>query len=699
MTGTRELRGRNSQTVEVLYRLALLIEVAVFHRHVLFYKGFLFPWDFRGVHWPLAAFVADSLRHGEWPLWDPYTYCGNPVYANIQTALFYPPMFAATLIGSWMGADALPRLLAIAAVVQIAFAGLCTFALLRRLGTGAAPAWIGGTAYELGCFFASQAQHLGAIQGAAWLPLAWLCVVELRSGLRWRWLAGLSVALAMSVLAGLPQVAVAVFGSVVLLAAALAAFRLARRLLLWHVLLAWIWALALAAVQIVPSFELTRNSVAKYRAEWLQGVDAIKPQAFLSLAIPNYWSVFDLSRFHGPGDATFLYLYSGLLALGLAVAAMVWKPDRITRAFAVLTIAAAFCMLGDSTPPGKAILLALPVSIRIGLHPEFWLCVFSLGLAILAGLGAERFLRGTRLQVVAGAVIVLDLILVSSGRPFNVSSLAAEPGFTRDTVDGSADLVARLRAITGASRPPYRFDMMAGVPYSWSSTAPLLGIPTANGCDPLALERIIQVRLSFAPGARWGTCYQVVDPASPVLPLTNARYLLAVKPIEGGKFRFAADLQGYRIYENPAVLPRCFLVHRVVAARNLEEAARALHAADFHPAEWAIVEGMGERIEPGTGASESVEMISYRPTRVELRTNAASAALLVVADSYYPGWEAQVEGQDVRVYATDVGFRGIRVPAGEHRVTMRFLPHILYRSAALSLFALVTLVVVARKSP
>jgi hypothetical protein len=322
-----------------------------------------------------------------------------------------------------------------------------------------------------------------------------------------------------------------------------------------------------------------------------------------------------------------------------------------------------------------------------------------LGLAILAGLGADRFLRGTRLQVVAGAVIVLDLFLVGSDRPFNVSSLAAEPGITRDTVDGSVDLVARLRAITGASRPPYRFDMMTGVPYSWSSTAPLLGIPTANGCDPLALERIIQVRLSFAPGARWGTCYQVVDTASPVLPLTNARYLLAVKPIEGDAFRLAAELRGYRIYENPAVLPRCFLVHRVLAVRNLEEAARALHAADFRPAEWAIVEGMGERIEPGAGAPESIEVISDRPTQVELRTRAASAALLVVADSYYPGWEAQVDRRDARVYATDVGFRGIRVPAGEHRVTMRFVPRILYRSAVFSLAALLTLILVASRFP
>src|ERR1039458_1478795 len=68
------------------YILALLVEVAAFYRHVLIQRGYLFPWDFRGVHLPLATFVAASMRRGEMPLWEPYTYCGNPIFANIQAA-------------------------------------------------------------------------------------------------------------------------------------------------------------------------------------------------------------------------------------------------------------------------------------------------------------------------------------------------------------------------------------------------------------------------------------------------------------------------------------------------------------------------------------------------------------------------------------------------------------------------------------
>jgi len=665
----------NSINVNIYAYAALLAEVVLFHRKVLFAAGYLLPWDFRVVHLPLATFVADSLARGAMPLWDPFTYCGVPIFANIQTALFYPPVLAATAAGAWLGAELLPRLLAIAAVIQIFFAGACTYSLLRRLGARPAAAWIAGTVYEAGFFFASQAEHLGAIQGAAWLPLAWWCVVELGEGLRWRRLALLAMALAMTVLAGLPQVAVAVFGSVLVLAVLMTAFRLARRTLPLHVLMAWGWALLIAAVQIVPTIELTRHSVAKYRAEWLGTGGGIKPAALWSLVNPNYWSVFDLAKFHGPSDPTFLYLYSSLLGLALALAAMFWKPDRWRRVFAALTIAACIWMLGDSTPVGRWIFEALPVGIRIGLHFEFTICVFALGLAVLAGLGAERFLRGARWQVAVGIVIAADLLLAGSDRPFNTASLAAEPGITHDSVDGNRELITRLRTLTATAMPPYRIDTTAGL-YLWASSAPLMEIPTANGCDPLAPERMIQVRLSFAPGKRWGTCYQVVNAGSSVLGLANVKYLVS-----------RGQSGGYRIDENTHVLPRFFLVRQVRAAGGLAEAERALQAADFDPAQTAIVESPAAEL-PRPETAGSVEVVSYAASELAVRTHSTGPSFLVASEAWYPGWEATLDGRPTRLYITDVAFRGVAVPAGDHRIAMQFVPRILYRSAVVSLIAL-----------
>jgi hypothetical protein len=295
---------------------------------------------------------------------------------------------------------------------------------------------------------------MGAMQGAVWLPLIWLCVLELRGGLKRIWLAALALSLAMTVLAGLPQVAVAAFSSAVCLAFLLTLFRSARWRLPAMVSVACVWALLLAAVQILPTLELTRNSVAKYRAEWMGSGGGMPPAALISLAIPNYWNVFDVSKFRGPTDLTFLYLYSSLLGLLFAIAAMVWKPRRWDRLFTALLAIFTVAMLGDKTPAGRVILMALPARIRIGIHPEYLFCVFSLALAILAGLGAERVLRSAGLQIAAGIVIACDLILVSSGRPMNTSSTTLDPGIAQDSVNSHAPAHGRRDSAVSLRCPP-----------------------------------------------------------------------------------------------------------------------------------------------------------------------------------------------------------------------------------------------------
>src|SRR5205823_5242012 len=149
----------------------------------------------------------------------------------------------------------------------------------------------------------------------------------------------------------------------------------------------------------------------------------------------------------------------------------------------------------------------------------------------------------------------------------------------------------------------------------------------------------------------------------------NVRYLLS---IENGS---------YKIDENPNVLPRFFFAPRVQTVNGLTQAAKLLHAPDFNPAELAIVEAPTARFGTGTGI---VNLISYRASAVSIETHTPTDAFLVTSDAWYPGWEATIDGKSTMLYITDVAFRGIQVPAGDHRIEMRFVPRILYRSAAIS---------------
>jgi hypothetical protein len=262
-------------------------------------------------------------------------------------------------------------------------------------------------------------------------------------------------------------------------------------------------------------------------------------------------------------------------------------------------------------------------------------------------------------------------------------------------MDGSTELAGELRRLTSTAWPPYRFDM-ADAPYEWSQTMPVMEIPTANGCDPMALERIIQVRLAFAPGERWGTCYQVVNASSPVIGLANVGYVLSRSAVSG--LRPVETIAGYTIYENGRALPRFFFAGRLQFAGTLAEAAAILRAPDFDPARTAVVEASDVDLPAGSWSPGEVTVESYKPSTVVLRTRSAGGGFLVASEAWYPGWEATIDGRPVRLYIADAAFRGMAVPAGEHTVTMRLAPRILWCGGLISLVALAGVFAVAARS-
>jgi uncharacterized membrane protein YfhO len=64
----------------------------------------------------------------------------------------------------------------------------------------------------------------------------------------------------------------------------------------------------------------------------------------------------------------------------------------------------------------------------------------------------------------------------------------------------------------------------------------------------------------------------------------------------------------------------------------------------------------------------------YRPERIELRVEAASDAWLVLSDAYYPGWQATVNGEPVKIERADVLFRAVPIRPGSQRVALIFRP-------------------------
>ena len=81
---------------------------------------------------------------------------------------------------------------------------------------------------------------------------------------------------------------------------------------------------------------------------------------------------------------------------------------------------------------------------------------------------------------------------------------------------------------------------------------------------------------------------------------------------------------------------------------------------------------------------------------VIVEIDADERAVLVLAEAYYPGWEAHIDGaQPADIFPVYHVFRGVSVPAGQHTVEFRYRPLSFRIGATLSVTALLALLVYA----
>jgi hypothetical protein len=685
----------------LLVDLSLLADVVIFFHKPLFSTQYTFPWDFHAVQLPLITFLADQLKQGRLALWNPFSYCGYPVFENIEACFFHPLVFLSALISSHTSLDILPMLLEWIVVLQIWIAGMAAWHLFRELGAGRPAAWAGAIVFQTGGYFASRAEHIGAIMAVAWMPLAWLAIVKLRQGLRFGWLAALAAALGMAVLGGFPQPTLVVFVSTVVFAITLVALRLARIQLIASAAMGCVLGIALASIQFIPTAQLSQHSVAKYRAGWLGTGGGLYWESLVSLVLPNHYNIFDMHRFHGPGDISFLYMYCSIAGLSLALIAPLVRRTRYVAALGIMLLAGLLWMLGDNTVLWRLVYPLLPETVRIGIHPEYAYCILTLSIAGLAAMGLDALPIRDGLRWSVGVAIAVDLFLVGSGRPMNCASMKEDPPVTRQSFEGSASLLSEVRRYVDQNYPPWRIDTV-DASMRWATGAPISRIPAANGVSPLALENIIQLRLFLHEGYSWGWYYPVDNVDSPVLDLMNVKYVItrpqgASRLWSNPKYRHVKSLAGYEVFENLSVMPRFFLVREIKPVASLAEARSLIDGGiDFRRTaitEQAIALPAGN---PSNGTdSDEVKALRYQPDSLDLSIRSKEPALLVLSENYYPGWQAWLDGAPVAIYRTDIAFRGVAIPPGAHLVRMEFRPVILPVSAAISLGTAVLLLVLA----
>jgi hypothetical protein len=153
--------------------------------------------------------------------------------------------------------------------------------------------------------------------------------------------------------------------------------------------------------------------------------------------------------------------------------------------------------------------------------------------------------------------------------------------------------------------------------------------------------------------------------------------------------------QGVWTYRNPNALPRAYVSYHAEALTDQEALARIRESA-FDPWHSAIVpQEQASKLAALTEASPDqrvspATVVEYTPHRVVIEAQADAPGLLVLSDTWYPGWRATVDDAETDVLRVNYVLRGVRLEPGAHRVVFRFAPTSLYLGGAVAVSALVT---------
>ena len=198
---------------------------------------------------------------------------------------------------------------------------------------------------------------------------------------------------------------------------------------------------------------------------------------------------------------------------------------------------------------------------------------------------------------------------------------------------------------------------------------------------------------------RWKKIMELIKSAPAIdstnlLNMLNVKYVVSTPPITSRDFKLVYSNEPIpqnpqekkklengsfiKIYENKVLLPRAFLVPHCKVINTDKEYKELLQSKNFNP-EIFILLDTKPKIIPcgGEGVHEkqgAVRIDSYKSNTVNLTVNSQKRQFLFISDSYYPGWKAYVDGDEVEILRANYLFRAIVIESGEHQVRFDYDP-------------------------
>jgi len=755
-TGRALLTGRIYAPIDLAYDGQPFRPYAAAYEMDDLHRGILTDLYSQMIPWQQA--VRYAVHQGEWPLWNPFILCGDPLAGSAQPAPYYPVNLLSLLLP-------LPLALTFAATAQLFLAALAAFLYLRDLGCREIPAAFGAVGWAFCSFVAFWLEWpLGVT--VSLMPFVALAArrVVLRPG--WPSLLLLAVGLTLVILAGHPESA----AHVIVLGAALGLVEVsAVPLRRWGAIAGWTaaagaLALALSAIFLLPLVEVLRQT-----AQWLSRQGA--PELARAAPAADAWRLLVASLVPSLNEAPatggvhpllepLVSAYAGSVLWGPALYGLVrgpWRGRFILAALGFGGVCAGARMPWVYPFLGHLPLLSMALNERL-------VFVGAFATVTLAALGVEAWLRASEERSTRAArelaVACSAAVMVYSAALFFLVPRGLAAGFSRPGIErwvawstvplAAAALVAGFAAMPRRSRrslvlaagalvlllaaqrtgemgtyyptapveafyprvPPLdAFPPRGGEPWRLvgegfqliPNQAALYGVEDVRGYQAIFHRRLGDLLPLWSNPEPSAWFSEVSDVDRPLLSLMNVRYVMTSPDRTLRHRRLVAS--GYRslLWENRRVLPRAFVPRRARLGLPAEREVEEMKAAnDFSRYGWIVPPGgdggppRESRNGPGSVATRQ------RGLGFELTAEMRHPGWVIVTETAWTGWRARLDGREVPLGIGDHAFLAIAVPSGSHRIELFYRPRsfdqgLRLSAAALALIAAVSLIRAVRK--
>jgi hypothetical protein len=656
---------------------------------------------------PWLQAQAAQWHTGHFPLWDPHQQTGIPFVGQVQPGTLNPLnwiLFSLPLSDGFIQFRTLNWYWVLIQFIGVLFGYL----LCRDLRLSPAASVLGGCAFGLGGF-------MGAIHwpqkmmSALLLPLILMYFLRVLRTEKIVPNAALSGALlGASFLSGHHNVPI--FFCLVMAALWIYYFTMvcgaARQKLIAAAAFAACFGL-IAAAQILPA-----NEFGKLSLRWVNAPSPVAWDETVPYKVHNQFSlqptaILDIVI---PGQQRTAFIGFVVLSLALLGAVSKWQ-ERTVRLLSAISVGGLLFALG-----GRSLFHGVLYAIIPGLDkarsPDVAIVIFHLGAVVLAAYGLDALrsseVNGPSLRMVVRVLSFIALFLYAALIVLGRLQPAVDDSYT---FLAQAALVALLfAAILQAWSKSWLGARAAGTlvillllfelnhvtNYAYQ---PMAKAEKLHELDDIAafLKKqpdllrvdVDEKEISYDFGDWFGVDELRGSLAAALTPFANTQFeaqfpaLLAANFYIGRKPKTPQQVarfegkSGLLVFSDSSAFPRARIVHSGLGMPNAQAIASAVANPAIDLSRTVILLGAPPALDTCEGGD--VDVPRYQPTSVVLQVNSPCRGMVLLADSWFPGWKAYVDGKPARIYRAYNLIRGVVVESGHHEVILIYRPSSVFR--------------------